>query len=91
MGAGRRTTKERVLPRHATPPICARWGAVMRRERERRGWSQEMLAERTGLTQGEISSLEHGRCLPSLETAERLARGFRCKLSRWIARLERAR
>lgn len=91
MADGRKRRKGRKLGRGEMPPLCAKMGKAMQRERKRRKWSQEDLAERTGLTQGEVSSLENGRCLPTMETGERVARGFRWRFSRWIARLERMR
>ncbi len=91
MDAGPKKRKQRVLPRQEKPPVCAKMGLAMRRERKRRKWSQEDLAEGSGLRQGETSAIENKRCFPGLETAERVARGFRFKLSRWIARVERTR
>ena len=42
-------------------------------ERGRLGWTQEQLAERSGIGQPEISKIERGRKSPTLETYARLA------------------
>ncbi len=41
--------------------------------RFRKGWTQAELARRAGLTQGYISQIEHGKAIPNLLVAERLA------------------
>jgi DNA-binding Xre family transcriptional regulator/CheY-like chemotaxis protein len=47
--------------------------ARIRKEREARGWSLGDLARRTGMQRPNLSRLESGRHVPSLETLERLA------------------
>lgn len=41
-------------------------------ERQRRKWSQQLLAENVGVTKQMISMIERSKCDPSLELANRL-------------------
>ena len=40
------------------------------------GMTQRELADRTGMTQGDISKIEHGNANPSVKTLQRLADGL---------------
>jgi transcriptional regulator with XRE-family HTH domain len=52
-------------------------GATIRRLREERGWLQEELAARAGITQAQVSRLESGEQRdPRWSTLEGLARAF---------------
>lgn len=44
--------------------------------RKESGMTQKELAERTGITQGDISKLEKGNANPSIKTLQRLAAGM---------------
>ncbi len=44
--------------------------------RKNSGMTQKELAEKTGITQGDISRLENGSANPSLKTLQRLAEGM---------------
>src|SRR5262249_6739381 len=46
--------------------------------RDRRGWSQDELARRSGLSRAGISAIETGRLVPSTGAALALARAFGC-------------
>jgi len=46
--------------------------------RDRRGWSQEKLAQRAGISRPEVSAIETGRLLPSASAAMALAQVFGC-------------
>ena len=48
--------------------------------RKKSGMTQKDLAEKTGITQGDISRLETGSANPSLKTLQRLAEGMGMKL-----------
>ena len=48
----------------------------MRALRDDRGWSQEHLAEKSGLTQVYISQIENSKTAASVDTLEKLASGF---------------
>lgn len=45
----------------------------LRAERERAGFSQADLAQKSNLSQGHVAQLEQGRKTPSLDTVDRLA------------------
>ncbi len=48
--------------------------------RKASGLTQKELAERTGISQGDISKLENGSANPSIRTLQRLAAGMGMKL-----------
>ena len=48
----------------------------MRSLRRKLGWSQELLAERTGVSAPYITQIEAGKRTPSLDIVERLAAAF---------------
>jgi putative transcriptional regulator len=48
--------------------------------REKKGLSQEKLAEMAGVTRQTIISIEGGRYVPSLELALKLSKLFKCKV-----------
>ncbi|MEE8348319.1 MAG: substrate-binding domain-containing protein [Acidobacteriota bacterium] len=50
------------------------------RHRRRLDWSQQRLAERSGLSRAEISAIETGRVVPSTAAALSLARAFNCSV-----------
>jgi transcriptional regulator with XRE-family HTH domain len=53
-------------------------GTLLKRQRERHGWTQQEVVERAGLDRSSsyISSLETGKTSPSVEELEALARLF---------------
>lgn len=53
--------------------ICSRVAQILREERERRGLSMNMVAERSGLSQQMISYVEREMRNPTLETLLRIA------------------
>ena len=62
------------MPDDMTEP---RLGAVVRRLRVRQDLTQEALARRAGVTQGDLSKIESGeRPNPSVATLKRLARAL---------------
>ncbi|RZK44667.1 MAG: XRE family transcriptional regulator [Hymenobacter sp.] len=68
-------------------PVKA-FGLVVRELRQSLNWSQEILAEETGLDRTFISQLETGRKQPSLLTIFRLARSFQVESSDLLRRVE---
>lgn len=51
-------------------------GALIRHHRRELGWTQDVLAEKTGRSVEMINRLERGKTAPSFETLEALAAGF---------------
>jgi transcriptional regulator with XRE-family HTH domain len=49
--------------------------------RQKSGFTQKQISERTGISQGDISKLENGNANPSLKTLQRLATGMDMKLN----------
>lgn len=52
----------------------------VKRFREERGWSQQELAERTGLSRAGISAIEMGKLVPSTVAALSLSKVFGCRV-----------
>jgi len=48
--------------------------------REKKGFTQEKLAELTGVSRQTIISIESGRYVPSLELALKFGKIFKCKI-----------
>jgi transcriptional regulator with XRE-family HTH domain len=69
--------------------FSARFGEVVREVRNRRGLSQEKLAELADLDRTFVSMIERGKRHPTLETAKSLAKALGVPLSTMIASAER--
>ena len=61
--------------------ISCRFGERVRELREKNGWSQEDLAERSGLHRTYVSGVERGVRNPTLEVINRLAAALEVPLS----------
>ena len=53
--------------------VCSRVARILRQERERRGLSMNLVAERAGLSQQMVSYVEREMRNPTLETLLRIA------------------
>lgn len=60
--------------------IRRRLGRNVQRLRREKGWSQEELAERTGLHRTYVSGIERGIRNPTTTVLEQLARGLGCSI-----------
>jgi transcriptional regulator with XRE-family HTH domain len=56
--------------------ICVRLGRRIRRLRSNRGWTQQQLADMTGIGRVHVSELENGKREAGLRMLERLAASF---------------
>jgi transcriptional regulator with XRE-family HTH domain len=56
--------------------ICVRLGRRIRLLREKRGWTQQQLADMTGIGRVHVSELENGRREAGLRMLEKLAASF---------------
>jgi len=65
-------------------------GARVRQMRTRRGLTQVIVAERSGLPQSHVSEIERGVMIPNLVTLLRLAAALECKASTLVAALDSA-
>lgn len=63
------------------PRDWKQWGTRLKRFRQRRGWTQETLADKVGVARVTIARLEIGNRRPSLGLLERIAKTFKVKLS----------
>ncbi|MBN3724568.1 helix-turn-helix domain-containing protein [Burkholderia sp. Ac-20379] len=56
--------------------LVRQFGVAVRRLRETRAWSQELLAEHAGLNRSYVGEIERGEVIASLVTVEKLANAF---------------
>ena len=61
------------------------FGERLRDLRKKRGITQVMLAEATGIPQNHVSSIERGTKVPNLLTLIRLAHALECKVSALVS------
>ncbi len=67
------------MPKH--DPILIAFGRSVRKQREARGFSQEVLAERADLDRTYISDIERGTRNPGIKNVFRIARALGISLS----------
>jgi transcriptional regulator with XRE-family HTH domain len=65
--------------------MAARFGREVRRQREARGMTLQILAKRSGLTANFIGTVENGKRNPSLSTVFSLSRGVGVKPGELLA------
>jgi transcriptional regulator with XRE-family HTH domain len=68
--------------------LCGRFGGVIRRSREEKGWSQETLADRASLNRSYVGEIERGATTPSLVTISKLAFALGVSMSALVAHCE---
>ncbi len=68
--------------------LCDQFGGVVRRSREKNGWSQEVLADRAGLNRSYLGEIERGSAVPSLTTISKIALALEVSMSTLIANCE---
>lgn len=61
------------------------FGERLRELRKKRGITQVMLAETTGIPQNHVSSIERGTKVPNLLTLLRLAHALECKVTALVS------
>ena len=61
------------------------FGERVRELRKKRGITQVMLAEATGIPQNHVSSIERGTKVPNLLTLIRLAHALECRVSALVS------
>lgn len=65
-------------------------GQEIQRRRAEKGWSQEYLAEMTGLHRTYISQLERGLKSPSVRVLSHITRAFEVTMSEFLKGVEEA-
>nr|WP_136925908.1 helix-turn-helix domain-containing protein [Polyangium aurulentum] len=69
------------MPRRKNPdPLAIKLGARIRAVRVEKKMSVVQLANAAGLSKGHLSSIEHGRAVFNVVTADKLAKGLGLKL-----------
>ncbi len=61
--------------------ICTRVGRKIRLLREKRGWTQQQLADMAGIGRVHVSELENGKREAGLRMLERIAETFETNVS----------
>jgi transcriptional regulator with XRE-family HTH domain len=56
------------------------FGAHLKKIREKRGWSQEEMAHRAGISYNSLNTLENGKLNPTLATLHAIADSLEMKL-----------
>lgn len=69
--------------------LSKHFGTTLRQFRDRKGWSQEMLAEQSDLNRSYVGELERGQAIASLITLEKLASAFGVSMSHLLTHTER--
>lgn len=73
----------------AEEALAKRFGELVRRLRQERGFSQEEFSFRVGLHQTYVSSIERGERNVTIQTAQRIARALDTSLAGMFEELER--
>jgi transcriptional regulator with XRE-family HTH domain len=80
------------MPRSRTQdPDAVRFGAILRRLREQRGWTRKKLATRAGLTPAYVGIVEQGGNVPSLSTVLELVEVLGADIAEIMRELAAAR
>ncbi len=72
----------------AEETLARRFGELVRRLRQERGYSQEEFSFRVGLHQTYVSSVEQGERNVTIQTADRIARALVTTVSSMFSELE---
>ena len=70
--------------------ICSRVARILRQEREKRGFSMNLVAERAGLSQQMVSYVEREMRNPTLETVLRIAAALEIDLAKVLQTAQKA-
>jgi len=76
------------VSRRATPRLRAAFGHRLRQLRRRRGWSQELLGAKAGLSGKFLGEVERGEKSISLDNLVHLARALRVPLMAMLKGLQ---
>ena len=68
--------------------LSRQFGGLVRRLRQERGWSQDELADRSGLHRTFVGAVERGEKMATIATASKLAHGLGIPLSELFRRFE---
>jgi len=66
------------------PDICEIVGARIRSLREKRGWTQQMLADHASLSREHINKIENGEAEPGLRALYRIAASLEISLGKLL-------
>ncbi len=73
---------------HGNEKFFQAMGVVILERRHELGWTQDDLAEASGVNRAFVSNIERGERNPSIDTLLKLAKGLKIRLSSLIARTE---
>jgi XRE family transcriptional regulator, regulator of sulfur utilization len=67
------------------PDVSQRLAEELRRQRKACGWSLDQAAQATGVSKAMLGQIERGESSPTVATLWKIASGFECSLSRFLA------
>lgn len=67
------------------PDVSQHLAEELRRQRKARGWSLDLAAQASGVSKAMLGQIERGESSPTVATLWKIASGFGCSLSRFIA------
>ncbi len=67
------------------PDISLHLAEELRRQRKLRGWSLDQASQASGVSKAMLGQIERGESSPTVATLWKIASGFGCSLSRFIA------
>ena len=73
----------------AEETLARRFGKLVRRLRQEKGYSQEEFSFRVGLHQTYVSSVERGERNVTIQTADRIAKALGTTMAEFFGELER--
>ena len=76
------------MSRRAAPKLRAAFGRRLRQLRQKRGWSQELLGDKAGLSGKFVGEVERGEKSISLDNLAHLARVLRVPLLKMLKGLQ---
>jgi DNA-binding XRE family transcriptional regulator len=89
MDGCKRTIHASVTRRAHIDKYAGRFGAILKRLREAKGWTLRDLGHKAGMNRNYLQALEYGQNVPTLSTVIRLAKVFGVEAAPIVAEIEK--